>query len=59
VSDYPTYCTAVTYRATREQPGETCETEVDQEGDLCDKHDLEDRSDADYDNYLENLRYGN
>lgn len=56
MTDYPNYCPAVTYRATREQPGETCETEVEQEGDLCDQHEFTDRSDADYDNYLESLR---
>jgi hypothetical protein len=37
-------------------PAEYCETEVDDYGQLCDRHDEDDRSDADYDNYLESLR---
>lgn len=54
--DYPIYCSAQTYRATRFEPAEHCETEVETEGDLCADHDAEDRSDADYENYLESLR---
>lgn len=50
------YCTAQTYRATRDSPAEFCENEVPEEGDLCSEHDAEDRSDADYDDYLESLR---
>lgn len=29
------YCAAETYRATRYQPAEYCENEVDEEGDYC------------------------
>lgn len=29
------YCAAQTYRATRWQPAEYCENEVDEDGDLC------------------------
>lgn len=50
------YCSAQTYQQTRDNPAEHCETEVDHEGDLCIRHDEEDRSDADYENYLESLR---
>lgn len=52
----PIYCAAQTYRQTRDTPAEYCETEVGQEGDLCARHDEDDRADADYDNYLESLR---
>jgi hypothetical protein len=50
------YCPAQTYRATRDTPAEYCETEVSDYGQLCDRHDEDDRSDADYENYLESLR---
>lgn len=33
------YCSAETYRQTRETPAEYCEEEVDNEGDLCHYHD--------------------
>lgn len=49
----PIYCGALTYRATRDSPGEHCETEVEQEGDLCARHDEDDRSDELYEQYLE------
>lgn len=52
----PIYCAAQTYRATRDNPAEYCETEVEDHGDLCARHDDDDRSDTDYDNYLESLR---
>ena len=42
------YCPAQTFRGTRLEPSEYCETEVDDYGDLCDKHDEADRADADY-----------
>jgi hypothetical protein len=32
---------------------EMCESEVENEGDLCPAHDEDDRSDDDYDNYRE------
>jgi len=50
------YCPALTYRQTRFQPAEYCETEVADYGDLCDRHDEDDRADADYDDYQESLR---
>ena len=50
------YCPAQTYRATRDMPAEYCENEVADYGDLCARHDAIDRSDADYENYLESLR---
>lgn len=52
----PIYCAAQTYRQTRDNPAEYCENEVDQEGDLCARHDEDDRSDEAYDSYLESLR---
>jgi hypothetical protein len=55
----PIYCPAQTYRGSRLEPAEWCEEFVESEGDLCARHDEDDRSDADYDNYLENIRYGN
>jgi len=50
------YCPAQTYRQTRDNPAEFCETEVQEYGDLCDRHDEDDRADAMYDDYLEGLR---
>ena len=50
------YCPAMTYRQTRDTPAEYCENEVEDYGDLCDQHEFTDRSDADYENYLEGLR---
>ena len=52
----PIYCPAQTYPSTPFEPAEYCENEVAEYGDLCPKHDEEDRADADYDNYLESLR---
>lgn len=49
----PIYCAAQTYRATRDTPAEWCETEVAQEGDLCDAHDTEARAEDEYDRYLQ------
>jgi hypothetical protein len=46
-------CPAQTYRQTREQPGEWCEEEVAEYGDLCPKHDEDDRADEAYDAYKE------
>jgi hypothetical protein len=45
----PIYCPAVTYKATRDTPRELCENEVEQEGDLCPRHDEDDRADEAYD----------
>lgn len=57
MTDGPAYCTAQTYRRTRDNPAEYCETEVEQEGDYCERHDEDDRRmDADYEYYLESLR---
>lgn len=50
------YCPAQTYPRTPFEPAEYCENEVDDYGDLCARHEEEDRSDADYDNYLESMR---
>jgi hypothetical protein len=50
------YCPAQTYRGNRFEPAEYCENEVSDYGDLCDRHDEDDRSDADYEDYLESLR---
>lgn len=35
------YCSAQTYRATRYDPAEYCEEEVDNDGDLCRGHQME------------------
>lgn len=56
MSDHPFYCIAQTHPGSRYEAPEFCETEVENPGDLCPAHDAEDRSDADYDNYLESLR---
>lgn len=53
---HPIYCPAQTFRQTRDSPAEYCTEEVEQEGDLCDRHDEDDRADEAYDNYLESLR---
>lgn len=47
------YCPAQTYRATRDNPAEFCEEEVADHGDLCDRHDEDDRADELYERYLE------
>lgn len=52
----PIYCPAQTHRQTRDNPAEYCDELVSEHGDLCERHDEDDRSDADYDNYLESLR---
>lgn len=52
----PIYCTAQTYRATRESPAEFCENEVDDEGDLCADHDEQERATEAYEN-LKDSRY--
>jgi hypothetical protein len=49
----PIYCPAQTYRQTRDEPAEYCTEEVADHGDLCSKHDEDDRSDADYEAYKE------
>lgn len=51
--DYPIYCHAQTYAQTRDSPAEHCTEEVAQEGDLCDRHDEDDRADELYDAYLD------
>ena len=56
MSEGPNYCTAQTHRGSRYEPPEFCEEEVENAGDLCARHDEDDRSDADYENYLESLR---
>jgi hypothetical protein len=52
----PIYCPAQTYRQTRDEPAEYCTEEVENEGDLCDRHDEDDRADELYDRYLEDQR---
>jgi len=54
----PIYCSAQTYRATRENPAEFCENEVDDDGDLCAVHDEEERAEEAYENWKERERYG-
>jgi len=49
----PIYCPAQTYRATLDSPAEFCENEVEQEGDLCDRHDEDDRADELHEAWLE------
>jgi hypothetical protein len=56
-ADHPIYCTAQTFRATREEPSEYCENEVDDHGDLCADHDEEDRAAAAYEAWREDSRY--
>ena len=51
--EYPIFCPAQTYRATRETPAEFCENEVFEEGELCSVHDAEARCEDDYDRYLQ------
>jgi hypothetical protein len=38
-SSEPAQCAYQTYRATRFEPAEYCETEVESEGDFCARHD--------------------
>lgn len=44
------------------EPAEFCEEEVENQGDLCTRHEEDDRADADYDDYreaqLEDARHG-
>lgn len=49
----PIYCPAQTYPRTPFEPAEYCENEVANYGDLCPKHDEEDRADAEYEAYKE------
>jgi len=48
----PIYCNAQTFAGRMyddPEPASYCEVEVEQEGDLCDRHDEDDRADALYD----------
>lgn len=47
------YCPAQTYRQTRDEPAEFCETEVEDYGDFCPAHDADARMEDDYDRYLQ------
>ncbi len=47
------YCPAQTYARTRDTPAEYCENEVADYGDLCSAHDLDARSEDEYDRYLQ------
>lgn len=49
-------CPAQTYKGSRYEEPEYCFREVESYGDLCEVHDAIDRSDEDYENYLESLR---
>lgn len=49
----PIYCPAQTYAGTRETPAEYCENEVADYGDMCEKHDEEDRADEAYQDWKE------
>jgi hypothetical protein len=54
----PIYCHAQTFAGRMyddPEPASYCEVEVEQEGDLCDRHDEDDRSDELYDAYLDSL----
>ncbi len=57
MTDYPIYCPAVTYRATRDTPQELCENEVAEEGDMCDAHDAGARMQDEYERYLQSKEY--
>lgn len=56
MTDYPTYCPAQTWPQYQYMPAEYCENEVENYGDLCARHDEDDRPDEAYDNYQESLR---
>lgn len=47
------YCHAQTYAVTRDSPAEYCTEEVADYGDLCAKHEEDDRADELYEAYLE------
>jgi hypothetical protein len=46
-------CPAQTYRQTRDEPAEYCETEVEEYGDYCPAHEEDDRSDELYEAWKE------
>jgi hypothetical protein len=49
----PIFCPTQTYRQTRDSPAEYCTEEVADYGDLCPKHEEDDRADEAYDAYKE------
>ena len=49
----PIYCPAQTYASTRLEQAEYCTEEVADYGDLCARHDEDDRADELYEAYLE------
>jgi hypothetical protein len=53
----PIYCPAQTFAGTYVEPAEYCETEVDDYGDMCERHDEEDRAAAAYEAWQEDSRY--
>lgn len=53
MNDEVIYCPAQTYARTMVSPEEFCTNEVESYGDLCPEHDIDDRSDEAYENYLE------
>lgn len=56
MSAEPIYCPAETYRQTRDNPAEYCEEEVENEGDLCSRHEADDRDDYDRERLEEDAR---
>jgi hypothetical protein len=52
----PIFCPAQTYRGSRFEPSEYCETEVADHGDFCEKHDEDDRADEAYER-MRDARY--
>jgi hypothetical protein len=57
MSEHPIYCTAQTYAGSRFEPREYCETEVSEYGEMCEKHDEEERATAAYEAWREDSRY--
>jgi hypothetical protein len=57
MSDHPIFCTAQTFRGTRDEPAEFCEETVDDYGAMCERHDEEDRAAAAYEAWREDSRY--
>ena len=49
----PIFCPAQTFSGTRLEPAEYCTEEVADYGDLCARHDEDDRADELYEQYLE------
>lgn len=50
------FCCALTYRQTRDNPAEYCDNDVPNVGDLCPAHEEDDRSDDAYERFREDQR---